>query len=175
MVEVPLQIFKPIQKFSQTHTKLIIQCLLGMVNFYRRFLPRLAHVVCPLTNFLATTKREFRVTEEMQRAVTTAKNIPANATLLAYPIRNAVLRITSDASDNAIQEVLHQHHLGILKPLAFFSRKLNDAECRYSTRATQRLITNWWLWHGMNRDIYPSESGSAMPARSPRSTSTLFP
>ena len=35
-----------------------VQCLLCMCNFYRRFQPRLAHVVRPLTDSLATTKRE---------------------------------------------------------------------------------------------------------------------
>ena len=55
----------------------------------------------------------------------------ANATLLIHPIRNSILSITTDASNKAIAGVLHQHLLGRLQPLAFFSRRLNNT--RYST------------------------------------------
>ena len=109
-----------IRSFRLPTTKLDVQGLLGMANFYRRFLPQLAHVVCPLTNSLATTKREFTVTKEMLKAINTLKDLHANATLLVHPIRNAVLSITTDSSDCAIRGVLHQYPRGHLQPLVFF-------------------------------------------------------
>ena len=102
-----------------------------MANFHRCFLPRLAHVVRPLTNSLATTKQEFTITKEMLK--NTLKDLLANATLLVHPIRNAVLSITTDSSDCAIGGLLYQHHCGHLQSLAFFSRKLNDTEMNYTT------------------------------------------
>ena len=36
-----------IKQFPLPSSKLDVQCLLGMVNFYRRFLPHLAHIVGP--------------------------------------------------------------------------------------------------------------------------------
>ena len=82
---------------------------------------------------------EFTFTEEMLKAIANikillrnVKNLPANATLLVHPIRNAMLCINTDASDCAIGGVPHQHHCGRLQPLDFFSWKLNDAEINYS-------------------------------------------
>ena len=53
--------------------------LLGMTNFYCYFLPCLTHIVRPLTDSLATSKREFTVTEDMLRAFTAVKNLISNA------------------------------------------------------------------------------------------------
>ena len=122
-----------IQQFPPPTTKLDVQRLLGMANFYRRFLPRLAHIIRPLTNSLSFTTKEFTVTAEMISAVSQLKTSIANATMLVHPVRNATLSITTDASDVAIAGVLHQHHRGRLEPLSFFSRRLSDAETRYST------------------------------------------
>ena len=41
--------------------------------------------------------------------------------------------LNTDASDLAVGAVLQQEHDGDLKPVAFFSRKLNPAERKYST------------------------------------------
>ena len=46
---------------------------------------------------------------------------------------NANTRITVDASDIAMGAALEQKIDGIIKPLAFFSRKLKPAQTRYST------------------------------------------
>ena len=121
-----------IQQFPPPTSKLDVQRLLGMCHFYHQFLSCLAHIVRPLTDYLATTKREFTVTEDMLQSVLAIKNILFNACMLVHPIRNTMLPITTDASDIAIGEILHQHHHGHLQPLTFFSRKLNDAELNYS-------------------------------------------
>ena len=104
-----------------------------MCNLYRLFLPCLPHIVRPLIESLAKTKREFTVTKDMLQSVSAMKNLLSNACMLIHPIRSTKLLITIDASNMAQGGVLHQHHHGSLQPLAFFSRKLNDAEINYST------------------------------------------
>ena len=104
-----------------------------MCNFYRQFLPRLAHIIRPLTDSLSSTKKEFTITPGMLQAVDEVKHAIANATLLVHPVRDTVLSITMDASDTAIAGVLHQHRRGQLQPLSFFSLRLNNAETHYST------------------------------------------
>ena len=54
-----------IKQFPLPSSKLDVQRLLGMVNFYRRFLPRLAHIVRPLTDSLSKAKKDFTITPEM--------------------------------------------------------------------------------------------------------------
>ena len=85
------------------------------------------------------SKKEFTVTKEMIIAVNKVKDTISNAMLLVHPIRNAVLSITTDASDTVIAGVLHQHHRGRLQPLSIFSHRLIDPESRYSTTMCKKL------------------------------------
>ena len=50
-----------IKMFPLPSSKLDVQRLLGMVNFYRRFLPRLAHIR-PLMDSLSKAKKDFTIT-----------------------------------------------------------------------------------------------------------------
>ena len=106
---------------------------LGMLNFYRRFIPRTAHTQAPLNSVCSgKDKQEIKWTSEMTRAFEQSKKEIANATLLAHPRYNAPLSISTDASDHALGGVVHQlvnHHL---QPLGFYSRKLTPTERRYS-------------------------------------------
>ncbi|XP_047985266.1 uncharacterized protein LOC125225551 [Leguminivora glycinivorella] len=65
-------------------------------------------------------------------AFETCKYRLAQAALLAHPDSKAELAIQTDASDVAIGAVLQQLRDGIWEPLAFFSRKLNAAQRKYS-------------------------------------------
>ena len=117
-----------IKQFPLPSSKLDVQRLLSMVNFYRRFLPRLAHIVRPLTDSLSKAKKDFTITPEMITAVNHVKTAISNATMLVHQCRDVTLSITTNASDTAISGVLHQHHRGRLEPLSCFSRRLSDPE-----------------------------------------------
>ena len=104
-----------------------------MVNFYHRFLPRLAHIVRPLMDSLSKAKKDFSITPEMITAMNHVKTAISIATMLVHPRRDITLSITTEASDTAIGGVLHQHHQGRLQSLSFFSRQLTDPKSRYLT------------------------------------------
>jgi len=57
----------------------------------------------------------------------------ANAALLSYPNPTSPLSLCTDASDWAVGSVIQQYENGHWKPLAFFSKKLNDTQRSYST------------------------------------------
>ena len=57
----------------------------------------------------------------------------AKATLLHHPKPEALTNITTDASDLAVGAVLQQYIHGAWCPIAYFSKKLQPAETRYST------------------------------------------
>ena len=46
---------------------------LGMVNYYRRFIPYLAHILHPLTDLLKCNPRHFTMTPEAEAALATMK------------------------------------------------------------------------------------------------------
>lgn len=110
---------------------------LGMINFYRRFIPNAANTQLILQSLIDGNKKNDRRpiewTIETENAFNDFKSKLANATLLAHPISNAKISLSVDASDTAIGGVVHQHINNQLEPLSFFSKKLSDAERKYST------------------------------------------
>jgi len=110
-----------------------LQQFLGLINFYRRFIPAAARLLSPLTDLLAGHPKELRWGAEQEAAFRAAKEELAAATLLHHPIPAAQLVLHTDASNTHAGAVLQQLVRGELQPLAFFSRKLSPAEKKYST------------------------------------------
>ena len=114
-------------------TKVELQRYLGCVNFYHRFVPRLAEVLAPLHALTAS------VTEQTAKLVWSPQQLSAfeeskaalrSAVLLHHPDPSASLTLSTDASDVAVGAVLAQADH---RPLSFFSKKLSSAEKKYST------------------------------------------
>ena len=109
---------------------------LGLVNFYRRFLPDGAKLLLPLTNLLSgktTSNAPITWSPEAESAFEQSKASLAQATLLHHPRHDAPTCIATDASDYAVGAVLQQLIDGTWSPIAYFSKKLQPAETRYST------------------------------------------
>lgn len=112
-----------------------VRRFLGMLNFYRRFIPGAANFQAPLNALLAgSVKGSHPVNFSPQEldAFQHCKDSLAQAALLAHPDCSAKLALVTDASDKAIGAVLQQLRDESWEPLAFFSRKLSPAQARYS-------------------------------------------
>jgi len=123
---------QPILDFPPPHDVRALQKFLGMLNFFRRFLPGIAHTLKPLTD-LTSGKGAIKWTPTMQAAFLSAKQALASATPLFHPDPSAKLSLATDASDSHVGAVLQQRHASGWQPLAFFSKKLSPTESRYST------------------------------------------
>ncbi len=123
-----------IKEHPQPTTARGLQTYLGMVNFYRRFLPAAANVLRPLTEALkGAPKGKISWSADMERSFAQSKAAMLNAAELAHPSPGADLSLTTDASDTHVGAVLTQHLPGVVdRPLAFFSAKLNKAQAKYS-------------------------------------------
>jgi RNase H-like domain found in reverse transcriptase/Reverse transcriptase (RNA-dependent DNA polymerase)/Integrase zinc binding domain/Integrase core domain len=111
-----------------------LQRYLGMVNFYRRFVPRAALLLKPLTNALVGSPRRLTWSEDMQRSFEDSKQAIVNSTSLSHPNAQSILSLATDASADHVGAVLQQLSSGSTwVPLAFFSKKLNAAQQKYST------------------------------------------
>jgi hypothetical protein len=110
-----------------------LQRFLGLINFYRRFLPGIAGTLQPLTDLLRGNPKSLVWTEVAAPAFSAAKAALAAATALVHPRPGAVISLATDASDTHIVGVLQQLSGGSWQPLAFFSRKLSTTESKYST------------------------------------------
>ena len=106
-----------------------LQRFLGMVNYYRRFIPKAAHHLYHLFEALKGKPKVIKWTDERQKAFTAIKNALAAATLLHHPRPEAPLALTTDASKVAIGGVLEQLGPQGWEPLAFYSAKLQPGQC----------------------------------------------
>ncbi|GFU31237.1 transposon Tf2-9 polyprotein [Trichonephila clavipes] len=123
--------------YKQPETVGFLRKFLGLLNFYRRFLPKAAEQQYLLSEFLKGSKgkkdsKPLNWSSEAITAFQRCKQALADAALLAHPSPSAPLALHVDASDYAIGGALHQVVDSELQPLAFFSRKLTSSEKSYS-------------------------------------------
>ena len=103
-----------------------LQRFLGMINYYRRFIPNAAIHLAPLFDTLRGKPKTLSWTPECQASFEATKKALATATLLHHPRPGASLSLTTDASNQAIGGVLEQEGPDGWEPLAFWSHKLED-------------------------------------------------
>ena len=123
---------------------------LGLINFYRRFVPRCADLMQPLTDMLKTaTKKNQPITlsHDALEAFEAVKSALSQATLLVHPKKDAPVCLLTDASDVGVGGVLQQCVGGVWQPLAFFSKRLQPAATRYSTFGRELLAVYLSIKH----------------------------
>jgi hypothetical protein len=125
-----------------------LQRFLGMVNFYRLFLPNCAQILKPLTDLLRGGAKTLQWTATAQEAYQQAKRLLSAPVPLQYPAPNAELSLATDASDTLIRGVMQQKSGHHWRPLGFFSCKLTDTE--------SLLTANYWpLRQQSNTSVIP--------------------
>ena len=85
------------------------------------------------------TERSTRIVADALQAFSKIKSLLADATLLAHPVHGTKLSLMINASKTAVGAVLHQEVQDCQQPLAFFSKKLQPMEPRYSTFSRELL------------------------------------
>ncbi|VDL64552.1 unnamed protein product, partial [Hymenolepis diminuta] len=131
---------KEIQQFPQPKSLNQLRRFLGMINFYRHFLPNSAAVIFPLRELLKnSTKANFLFPPEAVTAFEKVKTLLIESTTLAYQDPEANLTLSTDASQVAVGAILEQRTGDIVRPLAFFSAKLTSTQTRYSTFGRELL------------------------------------
>ena len=115
-----------------------VQSFLGFANFYRRFIQNYSKIAKPLTDI---TRRDtpFVWTAENHKAFEDLKRAITSGPILKYPDPERPFILETDASDFAIGAALAQEYDGLRHPVAFYSRKLNETEQRYTVHDRELL------------------------------------
>ncbi|XP_064470186.1 uncharacterized protein K02A2.6-like [Ornithodoros turicata] len=109
-----------------------LQSYLGLVNYYRKFLPDLSTVLHPLNKLLGANAPWTWGTEQ-QLAFQKSKDLLTSARVLAHFDPKKPLVLVCDASPYGVGAVLaHRELSGEELPIAYASRSLMPAECNYS-------------------------------------------
>ena len=123
-----------IQRIAQPKTPKELRSFIGVVNYYRDMWIRRSHVLAPLAA-LTSKGVKWKWTEEHSKSFQKIKNIISREVMLAYPDFNKPFEIHTDASHHQLGAVISQDG----KPIAFYSRKLNPAQSRYTTTERELL------------------------------------
>ena len=108
-----------------------VKFFLGVVMWYRYFIPHVATLAAPLFA-LTSTRRTFNWTPEATNAVRTLLAALRELPELRRFREERETHVITDASAIGLGAVLEQKWDEEWLPVAFWSRKLKDAETRYS-------------------------------------------
>ena len=101
-----------------------LQRFLGMVGYYRKFIPNAATHLFHLFEALKGKPKQLEWTPDCQKSFEATKEALAAASMLFHPRKGASLALTTDASNSAVGGVLEQRGPKGWEPLAFYSSKL---------------------------------------------------
>ena len=118
-----------------------VQQFLGKVNYYRKFIPKLAEIAHPLYELTKTTKKnKFQWNAEHQSAFDQLKSILCSGQVMGHPRFDQDFILDVDASDFALGVELSQvDENGDERPIYYGSRHLEKAEKNYSATARETL------------------------------------
>ena len=130
--------------FPKPRTVKDLRKFLGVIIFYRSFMPNTGGISQPLDSLLTPgkgTKKpvQWRTTADV--AFHAAKLSLAQAASLAFPISGARISLMTDTSDVAVVATLQQKIDGHQQLLGFFSKPLSRAQRNYST--FDRELLEW--------------------------------
>lgn len=127
---------KTIQEYPPPKTVSGLRRFLGIINFYRRFIPHAAEDQALLHSMISGPKlkgtQQLSWTPALLESFEKCKTGINRATIIAHPMPNSPLALVTDASNSALGAVLQQLVDKEWQPLGFFSKKLNKTQQLYS-------------------------------------------
>ena len=127
---------KTILQVSTPTTKKQVRSLLGLLSFYRRYIPGFASEAAPLVYLIKEGGRSCRSIHWTPDCASAQQEIQAMLSrkpVLLLPRLDLPFVLQTDASSTDLGAVLLQEFEDSLHPVCFASRKLLDREKRYST------------------------------------------
>ena len=114
-----------------------VKRFLGLVGFYRQFIPSFAKIRKPLTR-LTSNHVTFKWDEDTEKSFMELKQKLMSKPVLRFPNFSVPFIIEVDASDFAVGGVLSQKHSdGAVHPVAYFSHTLDKCKQKWSTHTKE--------------------------------------
>ena len=133
-----------------------LKSYLGLLNFYRRFLPSAATLLEPL-NSLMRSNTPWKWGQDQQKAFEASKNALLSSNVLVHFDPALPLVVVADSSAYGIGAVLCHEVDGIERPIYFASRTLSQPEMNYAQIEKEALAIvfalrkfHYYLWGQSN-------------------------
>ena len=133
-----------IQKAERPVTKKQVRSFLGVVGFYRKFIPNFSAIAVPLTDLTKKGKpNKVSWEESHENAFQALKRCLVGPPILRLPQFDKPFILRTDASDTGLGAILLQGTEGEEMPVAYASKKLLDREKNYSVIEKECLAVVW--------------------------------
>jgi hypothetical protein len=135
---------KAIESAPRPETKKQVRSFLGLIGYYRKFVPHFATIAAPLTDLTkkgVPNKFEWKI--EHENAYKRLKSMLLATPILRLPDLSKPFIVRTDASNHGIGAVLFQEHGSWKYPVAYASRKLLESERRYAVVEKECLAIVW--------------------------------
>ena len=127
-------------------TKKQVRALLGLMGYYRRYIPDFASKASALTDLTkGSSPRAVKWTEDCQRGVEEIQRVLLAKPVLMLPDLSQEFILRTDASATGMGGVLLQEKDGLLHPVKCISKKFSETQLRYSTIERECLAIVWAL------------------------------
>ena len=146
-----------IAEAERPQTKKQVRSFLGLVGFYRKFIPNFSTIALPLTD--STKKKQphqVKWTSAHQSAFDTLRKALTASPILKLPELTKPFVLQTDSSDKGLGGALFQYEGESKLPVAFASRKLKGPELNYSTVEKECLAIVWAV-QKFSRYLYGKE------------------
>ena len=133
-----------------------IRSFLELASYYRRFVKGFSQIARPLTD-LTKAKVSWKWSRVEEESFVKLKATLASSPILRLPDFGRQFVVTTAASDVPVGAILDQDFGHGLQTVAFASRKLNNAESRYSAYERELLGIIWALgqWRHYFQSTHP--------------------
>jgi hypothetical protein len=132
-IEVGQKSFDAIDKAVPPTIKTELQSLIDKINFIRRFISNLSARIFPFSALLKLkSDQEFRWSNKQQKAFEEIMEYMKSPPVLVPPQKGKPLKLCVSADSHTIGSALMQEFEGKERVIFYLSRKLLDAETRYS-------------------------------------------
>ena len=121
-------------KMKKPTNKKDLESFLGLINFYRRYLPRYSELIEPFVEM----RKKGRIYMQNKAFDTLKKALTSEPVIKIFEPNKEVI-LTIDASEGAIAAVVSQEG----HPIMYLSRKFLSAECNYSNIEKEALAIVW--------------------------------
>ena len=135
-----------INNFSLPNTKKQLQSFLGLCNYYRNYVKNYANIACkPYDLVKRSSPRNIVWTEEYLMCFNNLKDVLSQDIKLYHVDVNKPFVLQTDASSFAVEAILGQRTepSGSMLPIQCISKKLSDAQQRYSTIEREAYAVVW--------------------------------
>lgn len=131
-----------IENYCRPKNRHDVQSFVGLVNYYRKFIPNCSSLMEPITRLLST-KIDFKWEDEQEKVFIKVKKILLSEMVLNQPDYTKDFILETDACSYGLGAILSQDFKEGRKPVIFISGKLKTEEVNYSISEKECLATLW--------------------------------